>query len=150
MSTSRRQLNQKAELELVWALHSIPSPVPPAEDRMVRIAIAQSPYQTVAATPNVVVDVQTGNSSNASIIVHPPTNPADGDPFKIKVNLGDASAAPILVEPIAGQAAIEDPSQPGAFRTNVATFASVKSGPGSMGSWTYNASLHQWLLYGVI
>jgi hypothetical protein len=150
MSTSRHQLNQKAELELVWALHASVSPAPPISDRMVRIAFSQSPYQALAVTPNVVVDVQTGNAGNANVGVHPPIGPSDGDPFKIKVNLGDASAAPVLIEPVAGQAAIEDPSQPGTFRTNVATFASLKSGPGAMASWLYNASLNQWLLYGVI
>lgn len=150
MSTSRRQLNQKAELELVWALHSSTTPVPPPADRMIRINITNSPYQTVAATPNVVVDAQTDNAGNANVVIHPPLSPSDGDPFKIKLNLGDASLAPVLVEPLAGQPAIEDPSLPGTFRTNVATFAALKSGPGAMASWLYNASLNQWLLYGVI
>ena len=111
---------------------------------------AASPYQAVAATYNVLVDVQTGNAGNANVVIHPPLNPTDGAPFSVKVNLGDASAAPVLIEPVAGQPAIEDPSQPGTFRTNVAVFAAIKSGPGGYAAWFYNASLNQWLLDGVI
>jgi hypothetical protein len=117
---------------------------------VVRINNSNSPYQALHATFNVIADVSTGNAGNANTIIHPPLNPADNDPFSVKVNLGDSSAAPILIEPVAGQPAIEDPSQPGTFRTNVATFASIKSGPGGYATWRYNLALNQWLLYGVI
>jgi len=116
----------------------------------VRISFANSPYQTVHSSFNVVADVATGNGTNANTIIRPPVTPADGDSFSVKVNLGDASAAPVLIEPSAGQPNIEDPSQPGTFRTNVAPFASIKSGPGAYAMWHYVAALNQWLLYGVI
>ena len=122
----------------------------PGPTTSVRINNSNSPYQALHATFNVICDVQTGNSGNANTIIKPPANPSDSDPFSVKVNLGDASGAPVLLEPSAGQPAIEDPSQPGTFRTSSAPFASIKSGPGAYASWRYNAALNQWLLIGVI
>lgn len=122
----------------------------PGAGTVVRINNSNSPYQALHATFNVICDVSTGNGTNANTIIRPPATPSDNDPFSVKVNLGDASAAPILIEPSAGQPAIEDPSQPGTFRTNVTPFAAIKSGPGAYATWRYNAALNQWLLYGVI
>jgi len=115
-----------------------------------RINNSASPYQALAATPHLYIDVQTGNVGNLSTVVAPPVNPTNGAAFSIKVNLGDSSAASILIEPAVGQPTVEDPSSPGTFRGSSVPFAAIKSGPGGFATWNYDSTLNEWLLRGAI
>lgn len=116
------------------------------------VRLAQSPFQT-PNTPSglavVQVDTITGNPNNASITVVSPPNPTALQEWIVKCTQGAPGGpqAPILLAPDGTSAlAVEDPSSPGTYRSNVGQLAALKNGAGTAGRWYYDAPLSTWRL----